>query len=199
MKLRFILLLLILVLATSCQDKISSEPSIELNMENSDDVEIIQNEDNDYIEPDNITDTEVISIAWEWAGISEGGINEDEFIATLDWNQFELIALELQTLSSEILQKQREDPESVLRGDWYDDIKNSEHYISVVDMAENAQKPLYWIIFKSENQGLYEYICSMALDEIYGHDFTEESEFGWTRSKEFLEFLTRDILKNKDK
>lgn len=198
MKNRAIIILSILIFTTSCSNEMSDDQRSGLNGDKNNNIEEVQNSKEENNDSDFVLESEVNVFNTEWIGLNEDGINEEDFIATMDLNQAEIISTLLQTLTNEILQKQGEDPESVLRGDWYNDVKNSEHYIEVVNMAEQAEKPLYWIIYKSENQGLYEYICCMALDEIYGKDFAQENEFGWTTSKEFLKLITSDILGNID-
>jgi hypothetical protein len=58
-------------------------------------------------------------------------------------------------------------------------------------MGNKAAKPLYLIIYKSSNQGLFEYICAMALNEItnYNHD-------DWKTSKEFLNDFNEYIIEH---
>lgn len=133
----------------------------------------------------------------EWLGISEDGVDEDAFLENLDVELLKEIAAEFQALVEEVQQKQIEDPESVLRGEWYTDIIESDKYIKVVNMGDEAMKPLYWIIYKSDNQGLYEYICCMALEELSGYDFTDDNGIGWATSKDFLDRFTKRITSDK--
>mgnify|MGYP006948544004 CR=1 FL=1 len=46
---------------------------------------------------------------------------------------------------------------------------DSDRYKKVLGMGEAAMKPLYWIIYKSPEAGLYEYICARALAELSGY------------------------------
>jgi hypothetical protein len=130
----------------------------------------------------------------EWMEISEDGVDEDAFLENLDTELLNEIAAEFQSLVEEVHQKQIEDPESVLRGEWIGDITESDRYIKVVNMGARAMKPLYWIIYKSDNQGLYEYICCMALEELSGYDFTDANGIGWATSKEFLDRFNMRII-----
>ena len=58
----------------------------------------------------------------------------------------------------------------------------------MLEIGNPAMKPLYWIIYKSPNAGMYEYICAMALYELSGYDFlNEDGSLSWTNSKEFVE------------
>lgn len=133
----------------------------------------------------------------KWSGISAGGVDEDAFLEDLDVELLEEIATELQALVEEVQQKQIEDPESVLRGEWLGDITGSGRYINVVDMGDRAMKPLYWIIYKSDDQGLYEYICCLALEELSGYDFTDADGIAWATSKDFLDRFTKRIVDDK--
>ena len=58
-------------------------------------------------------------------------------------------------------------------------------------MGEAAMKPLYLILYKSQNAGLYEYICANALYELSGYDFE------WANSKEFMENFNKKIIENR--
>ena len=135
--------------------------------------------------------------AIEWVEISEDGVDEDAFLENLDTELLNEIAAEFQSLVDEVQQKQIEDPESVLRGEWIGDITECGRYIKVVNMGVRAMKPLYWIIYKSDNQGLYEYTCCMALEELSGYDFTDADGMGWATSKEFLDRFTMRIISDR--
>lgn len=68
-------------------------------------------------------------------------------------------------------------------------------YQNVLDMGAAAMKPLYLIIYKSPNTGLYEYICAMALDELSGYDFSNENPGEvWANSKDFLALFDQNVL-----
>lgn len=53
-------------------------------------------------------------------------------------------------------------------------------------------KPLFLIIYKSKQAGMYEWVCSKVLDEISGFDFS------WSNSKEFLKAFTDKIIEQKN-
>lgn len=61
----------------------------------------------------------------------------------------------------------------------------------VVDIGEPAMKPLYLIIYKSPNRGVYEYLCAYALYQISGYDFF------WSTTDEFMENFNAHILAEK--
>jgi hypothetical protein len=129
----------------------------------------------------------------EWLGVSENGVDEDVFLENIDTEILKEIAAEFQTLIEEEQQKEIEDPEFVLRGEWHKFIIESDRYRKIVNMGDDAMKPLFWIIYKSENQGLYEYTCCMALEEISGYDLSTDG-IGWATSKDFLARFTKMVL-----
>jgi hypothetical protein len=132
----------------------------------------------------------------EWLGISADGVDEDAFLNSLDIGLLEEIASEFYALAKDIQQKEINDPEYVLRGEWSRDTVSSDRYIKVINMGESAMKPLYWIIYKSSSQGFYEYVCCLALQELSGFDFSDAvtQSQGWATSKEFLDLFTQRIL-----
>jgi len=130
----------------------------------------------------------------EWPEISSEGVDEDAFLSGLDFKLLEEIAAELQALCEEIAQKQRDDPAYALSAEWWDDVNESGRFRKVVNMGGSAMKPLYWVIYKSSQQGFYEYTCAMALQEISGYDFAKDDGQGWATSKEFLNLFTQKIL-----
>ena len=56
-------------------------------------------------------------------------------------------------------------------------------------MGNAAAKPLYLILYKSPHQGLYEYICCMALERI-----TKVEIEDWESAKDFIEQFGSKIL-----
>ena len=61
---------------------------------------------------------------------------------------------------------------------------------------KHAIKPLYLIIYKSPNQGSYEYICAMALSKLVNFDDITDS---WSTSKEFLEKFNQKVINNRER
>ena len=137
-----------------------------------------------------------------WTGLIPGkdaAIDEDAFVSDLDSAKLEEIASKLQKLVTDISAKQEQDPDSVLRGDWTNDVVNSDEYQSVLSLSQHALKPLYYIIYKSKNQGLYEYICAMALEKISDIHFQEDDGTNqWSTSKEYLVLFHDKVLKDKE-
>ncbi len=132
-----------------------------------------------------------------WDEITKDGVDEDKLIENIDTDTLESIAEKLQGLCSKIDQKGEEDEEYWLRGEWYDDALKSEEYAYVVSLKEKAMKPLFLILYKSENAGMYEWICAKALEEISGYDFSAENNGnGWKDSKEFLELFIQKVRKS---
>lgn len=140
---------------------------------------------------DNEENEEII----EWNEITEDGVNEEILLQNVDINSLEKIATLLQSLSSEIAQKEQEDINFYLSGGWYKYILDSQQFNEVIDMGNDAIKPLYLIIYKSPNQGSYEYICAMALSKLVNFDNVSDS---WSTSKGFLEKFNQKIINNKE-
>lgn len=133
-------------------------------------------------------------ITWEEIG-EDGAVNEALLFANTDEEMLVYVARQLQDLCAEIDRKGERDRTYWLTGQWYSDAMGSEQYANVVHLGEKAVKPLFLIIYKSESAGMYEWVCSKALDEISGLDFSEENNgAGWRDSKEFLEMFIRRIV-----
>lgn len=131
-----------------------------------------------------------------WDEINENGVDEELLIENIDKEKLEYIANELQNLCNEIEKKSKEDKDYWLKGTWHSDALDSKEYKNVLALKEEAMKPLFLIIYKSDNAGMYEWICAKALEEISGFDFTNENNGnGWTNSKEFLEMFINRIIK----
>lgn len=130
-----------------------------------------------------------------WKEITKDGVDEQELLNNIDMDTLEEIADLLQTLDKEIAEQESISPEYVLRGDWVKDVIQSEQYNKVISKGNEGMKPLYWIIYKSDNQGRYEYICALALDELSGFNFDENGDgIGWATSKEFLEEFNKKVI-----
>ena len=142
---------------------------------------------------DRSDDSEVVKedIEINWDEITPQGVDEQKLILNINVSLLENIASLLQGLEAEIEEKEREDFQFVLEGKWYSYILESEEFKSVVNMGNRALKPLYLIVYKSPNQGLYEYICCMAIQKITNYEIGD-----WYNSKSFLELFNNYILKN---
>lgn len=127
----------------------------------------------------------------EWTEISPEGLDEEKLIENIDESVLEEVAALLQQLTGEIEAKQREDPEFAMSAGWFTYTLESDQYRAVVQMGDRAAKPLYLILYKSPDQGLFEYICAMALSEITG--CTQQD---WKTSKEFLTVLNTYLLEH---
>lgn len=126
----------------------------------------------------------------EWNEISKNGVDEELLLNNLDTNILETIATELQILVDEQAEEERKNPEIVITEGWVR-VFDSERYKKVLNIGSPAMKPLYLIIYKSHNAGMYEYICANALYELSGYDFQ------WVNSKEFLEKFNEQIIEDR--
>lgn len=134
-----------------------------------------------------------------WDEITEEGVDEALLWSQIDQKTLEEVAKTLQNVMEETVQEEKENPQLAIEEGWTR-IFQKEGYRKVVEMGEKAQKPLYWIIYKSENAGLYEYLCSQALYEIMGFNMQKENgELTWANSKEFLEQFNQMILERRPK
>ncbi len=130
-----------------------------------------------------------------WIEVNKNGVNEDLLIKNIDEETLTYIAQQLQDVCKEIDEKGQKDKNYWLTGQWYDDVMNSKQYNNVVSLGKKAMKPLFLIIYKSEKAGMYEWVCSKALTEISGFDFSGENDgAGWRNSKEFLEMFIAKII-----
>lgn len=109
-------------------------------------------------------------------------MDEETFIEDFDTDMLTTVAEKLQEVTDEIVRKQTADPESVIRGEWVTDFRNSEQYHYVINQGVKAIKPMYYILYKSDQAGLYEYIISSAIYDIIGCDFSDNKEYQWNKS-----------------
>lgn len=132
----------------------------------------------------------------EWNEITEDGVNEELLFQNVDTKYLEKIATLLQSLSAEIAQKEQDDIDFYLSAGWYKYTLDSQQFNEVINMGNDAIKPLYLIIYKSPNQGSYEYICAMALSKLVNFDNVTDS---WSTSKEFLEKFNQKAISNRER
>lgn len=130
----------------------------------------------------------------DWSGITENGVDEDIVFQNLDIRVLEEIAKKLQNRVKEAEIAEAEDPTFTLEGKWYPFMFDSDAYKEVVALGEKAMLPLFWILYKSPNAGLYEYTCASALAELSEVYFEDEQAFSdWKDSRDFLEQFTKRI------
>ena len=133
----------------------------------------------------------------DWKEVSKNGVDETLLIKNIDEKVLTYVAKQLQNLCDEIGEKGVKDKYYRLTG-WYNDVVYSKQYKSVVSLGKKAMKPLFLIIYKSKEAGMYEWVCSKALDEISGFDFSGlNNGAGWSNSREFLKAFTDKIIEQK--
>ena len=135
----------------------------------------------------------------DWSGITGNGVDEDVVLQNLDVAVLEEIAEKLQNRVKEAEIAEAEDPTFTLEGKWYSFMFDSDAYKEVVALGEKAMLPLFWILYKSPNAGLYEYTCASALAELSEVYFGDEAAFSdWKDSRDFLEqFIKRIAEENR--
>ena len=152
-----------------------------------------------FVKTINITENSNKKENMEWDEISESGVNEDLLLENMDINLLQEIARNLQGAIEEETNEERENPEIVITEGWTR-VFNKEGYKNVINIGKPAMKPLYYILYKSPNNGLYEYLCATALQEISGIGYQKgNSIYDWNNAKEYLEIFTEEIIKNKEK
>lgn len=124
-----------------------------------------------------------------WEEITED-INEELLLQNIDVDILNQIGSELQTLVNEAYAEERANPEIIVTEGWAR-ILEYDRFKRVVNIGVPAMKPLYLIIYKSSNRGVYEYLCAYALYQISGY------EFFWSTTDEFMEKFNEQILKEK--
>ena len=136
----------------------------------------------------------------DWSDITVSGLDENAFIQKLDTELLQDIAAKLQSLVDEELAEEDENPEIIL-SEGFARVFKKELYLEVIDMGDKAEMPLYYILYKSPNNEMYEYICAVALSELTGLDFMNESGdyYDWTSGKEYLELFNAYMIDNQSK
>lgn len=113
----------------------------------------------------------------------------------LDTELLVKIAGNIQALIEEEVSDEQANLQIVLAEGWTR-ISKKEKYAEVINIRKPAMKPLYWILYKSENKGQYEYICAKALQEISGVGAAAgDGTMEWSTSDEYLELFTKEILR----
>lgn len=133
-----------------------------------------------------------------WDEVTENGVDEELLLKNIDEKTLKFIAQQFQDICKKIGEKEKKDKFYWLKGEWYHDVMDSKQYHNVILLGNKAMKPLFLIIYKSPIAGLYEWICSKALTEISGFDFSNENNgAGWGNSKECLEMFIDRVLEQK--
>lgn len=146
---------------------------------------------------ENISSTHVDTVNNEkketikWNEITENGVNEELLFQNIDINKLEQISTLLKSLTTEIHEREENDIDFVLSAGWYKYTLDSPQFNEVINMGNDAIKPLYLIIYKSSEQYLYEYICAMALSKLVNWDNENAS---WSTSKQFLQKFNNKII-----
>lgn len=151
------------------------------------------------IESSDNTSKENEKIVWDEIN-KQGVVDENLLIKNIDQEILTHVAYQLQSICKEISAKGEKDKNYWLTGQWYTDIVDSKQYKNVISLNKKAMKPLFLIIYKSPNAGMYEWTCSKALEEISGFDFSgKNNDRTWSNSKEFLKNFTDIIIEQKNK
>lgn len=91
----------------------------------------------------------------------------------------------MNSLMTEIETEMRTKPQVAMMGSPINIIKESQSYKNIVALGLQAVKPLYDKLYDSRDAGLYEYILSLAIEEISQEEFIYNATYGWKNSLEF--------------
>ena len=178
-----------------CGSKIDTDTSNDeisaVNIEND-------NVDTDTFNSNQTSEAPIENTIITWDEITDSGVDEELLLNNVDTEILELIANNFRGVIEEEKREEDNNPEIVLTEGWVR-IFQKEKYKEVIALGKSAIKPLYLILYKSENDGLYEYLCASALQEISGITFCDEDigTQGWSTAKEYLELFTQEILQRK--
>lgn len=135
-----------------------------------------------------------------WNEITKNGVNEELLIKNMNKQTLTYIAQQLQDIVTKIYEKGEREKFYWLTGQWFNDLMGSKQYRNVISLGNKAMKPLFLIIYKSKDAGMYEWACSKALTELSGLDFSDVNNgCGWGNSREFLELFIERIPKQNNK
>ena len=139
----------------------------------------------------------VVTAADPWAAITEEGVDDAAFDAALDQTMVETVAEKLQTAVEKEAADEEANPALVLTEGWTR-IFDFAEYRDVLALGKEAMPALYWIVYKSEQNGLYEFVCANALYELSGYDFTiADGVRQWDNAKALLPLLNEKILEER--
>ena len=129
-----------------------------------------------------------------WNEIINGNVDEELLLNNIDEDILKDIAKNLQEMIEEEQKEERENPNIVINEGWVR-VFNKDQYKSVLQMGNVAIKPLFYILYKSENNGLYEYVCAKALEDItgIGNEVNDDGTKRWTTAKEYLEIFIEEV------
>lgn len=169
-----------------------STETVKKPQDNIEDAETAENDEHDI----NFDSNEYES---DWSDISNGELDEESFIQKLDTDTLKEVAVELQALVDEEIAEEKENPDIIL-SEGYARVFRKEQYLKVLDMGERAEMPLYYILYKSEYDGMYEHICANALSELTGLVFMNESGNyrDWSTGKEYLKLFNEYMSNDKE-
>lgn len=179
---------LIIITLSGCKSNITA---YEDSVSTSSHSDVISGEDESVV-----TDSSYIV---DWSDITVNGLDEDSFVQKLDSEVLQDVAENLQSLVDEELAEEEENPEIIL-SEGFTRVFKKDLYREVIAMGDKAKMPLYYILYKSPNNDMYEYICAVALSELTGLDFMNESGdyYDWTSGKEYLELFNKYIVDAND-
>ena len=131
----------------------------------------------------------------EWTEITKEGVNEELLFENMNTEILEKVASNFQSVIEEEQKEEQEKPDIIITEGWTR-IFNKEKYKEVISIGKPAMKPLYYILYKSKNNGQYEYLCAKALQEIsgIGGEISKDGTMQWSTAKEYLDLFTKKVI-----
>lgn len=141
-----------------------------------------------------ITETNEI----KWNEITNNGVDEEKLLQNVDEEILKEVAKSLQELITEETEEEKENPNILITEGWTRIFKKDK-YKKIVNIGNSAVKPLFYILYKSNDNGLYEYACAIALEDItgIGNELNKDGTKKWTTAKEYLEIFIKEIKNQK--
>ncbi len=129
-----------------------------------------------------------------WDEITNDSIDEELLLGNIDEDILKDIAKDLQEMIEEEKKEEQDNPSIVISEGWVR-IFNKDQYRNVIQKGNLAIKPLFYILYKSENNGLYEYVCAKALEDItgIGSELNADGTKRWSTAKEYLEIFIKEV------
>ena len=178
---------------TSMESVDMSAEIVKESQNNIKDTETAENEEHDIASDSN-------EYKVDWSDISNGELNEESFLQKLDADTLKEVAAELQALVDEEIAEEKENPDIIVT-EGFARVFRKEQYLRVLDMGKSAEMPLYYILYKSKYDGMYEYICANALSELTGVEFMNKlgDYREWSTGKEYLKLFNEYMGHDKGK
>ncbi|GKX32147.1 hypothetical protein SH1V18_46270 [Vallitalea longa] len=104
----------------------------------------------------------------------------------------------LNTIMDELEELKKSNPIIAMSSSPYAIVEEITSYDELVNMGIEAVKPMYDILYKRPDAGLYEYILAMAIEEITNQEYIYDVDYGWSNALEFRLCYERKVNNSSD-